>query len=133
MNLFSRLPFKRQLLVVLVLPAVLVLLGTTYFVDQAMRTSLDRSLAKRLIASAQVASTIIESRVSLLEPGDEELRLAKRTQQKISALLEAAELERIIVFKTDEKSVLIDSRQTLRIGDPYPRAMFDLEELEHLH
>ena len=130
MNLFSRLPFKRQLLVVLVLPAVLVLLGTTYFVDQAMRTSLDRSLAKRLIASAQVASTIIESRVSLLEPGDEELRLAKRTQQKISALLEAAELERVIVFKTDEKSVLIDSRQTLRIGDPYPRAMFDLEELE---
>ena len=106
------------------------LLGTAYFVDQAMRSALDRSLARRLIASAKVASTIIESRVSLLEPGDEELRIAKRTQQKVSALLEAAELERIIVFKADEKSVLIDSRQTLRIGDPYPRAMFDLEELE---
>ena len=52
----------------------------------------------------KIASTIIEARVSLLEPGDEELRIAKRTQQKVSALLKAAELERIIVFKTDEKS-----------------------------
>ena len=130
MNLFSRLTFKRQLLFVLVFPALLVLLGTTYFADKAMRSSLDRALAERLIGSAQVAGTIITPRVSLLEPGDEELRLTKRTQQKLLALLKAAELERIIVIKSDKKSVLIDSRKALKIGDTYPRAMFDSEELQ---
>jgi hypothetical protein len=94
-----------------------------------MREALDQSLGERLIAVARSASTIVDERVSLLEPNDDDLRIVKRTKQKLTALCEASEVERILILRAKDASVLVDSRSMLKVGDQYPRASFDESEI----
>jgi len=126
----ARIPLKRQLVFVLVLPALMVLAGVSFFADRAMRHALDKSLGQNLIAIARSSATIIDDRVALLEKGDDELRIVKRTQKKIAALITASEVERILILSKSPFTILVDSSEKLQIGDDYSRASFDQLELE---
>lgn len=123
-------PLRRLLILVLVLPALVVLLGISFFADRALRRALDNSLGKNLIAIAQSAATIIDPKIALLEKGDDELRMTRRTRQKLKAFMAASNVQRILILNRRTFSVLVDSEQILLVGDDYSRSRFDQHELD---
>jgi signal transduction histidine kinase len=120
---------RHQLFIALVAPAVIAIVVTAYFADVAARRALESALGDRLCSIAQAAGTIVGPQVLLLEKGDDDTRSSKNALAKLSALIRATGVDRIFIARIEGAATVLDSRDELKIGDPYERARFDQEEL----
>lgn len=121
---------RHQLFIALVVPAVLVIAVTAYLADLVARQALEASLGERLSSIAQSAATLVGPQVLLLDKGDDETRSMKNALAKLTALVQATGVERILIARLHDGATLIDSKEELKIGDEYTRARFDRAELE---
>lgn len=125
-------PFRRQLLVALVGPAVLAMLALALTADYVAGRALERALAERLCAIAQAAAAAVNPRVTLLERGDDESRVAKRAEAQLEQLAQATKVGRIFVVLADNLQLLVDTQSGSGVGDEYTRAPFDASELKRV-
>lgn len=121
---------RQQLILALVLPAFFVLAGVAYFADDAMSRALDDALGDRLTATARTGATIVDPKVLLLEPGEDDFRVKKTAEKKLQALATAAAVERVLVVRLGSDQVLVDTAGELQVGAEYVRAGFDRAELD---
>lgn len=126
-------PLRKQLFIALVVPALVAMAALAFMADLVARRALERALADRLCAVAQAAATSVSPRVLLLEKGDDNSRLAKRTKAKLTELGESTEVARVFVVASEGSRLLIDTKATGAVGDEYTRARFDGPELEQVH
>jgi signal transduction histidine kinase len=124
-------PLRQQLFALLVVPALLVVAAVAFLADQAASEALERALANRLIAIAQSSAALVGHHVTLLERGDDDSRLAQNAMTKLDHLRETTQVARILVL-TSSSTALVDTERTLKIGDDYLRARFDIPELERI-
>ncbi len=124
------LPLRRQLLIAVVGPAVLAMLALALMADVVAGRALEKALGDRLCAIAQASATSVSPRVTLLERGDDESRVAKRAQARLTELAEATEVDRIFVVLTESLHLVVDTQDGSAVGDEYTRAPFDAAELE---
>lgn len=124
---------RAQLILALVLPAIVVLAGTTFLVEIAVTHALDESLGERLIAVASAGAALSNERLLLLEPGDDDSRTAQRTRAHLADLARQTGAEQImLVTLGDDSRVVLDSTGQLQIGQEYGRAEFDKLELRNV-
>lgn len=121
---------RRQLLIALVVPAIVVLGAMFYFADVAVRRGLDDAFGERLVAIARLTATTVEPRVTLVDRGDDELRIVKRTRKKLDQLIEATGVDRVLIIRLSDHAVVVDSSGALVIGDEYVRGKVDRLELD---
>lgn len=122
-----------QLILALVLPAVVVLAGTTFLVEIAVTRALDESLGDRLVAVASAGAALANERLLLLEPGDDQTRTAQRTRHKLDELARQTGAEQIMLVTLEETSrVVLDSQGRHGIGEAYVRADFDRAEMNRV-
>lgn len=101
-----------------------------YFSDRAVRRTLDEALGQRLVAIAQAGAQVVDRRVTLLDPGQDEARLARATAKRLGALVESTGVGRILVVAMQDATTLADSAGAAKIGDAYFRASIDTDELD---
>ncbi len=121
---------RRQLIVALVVPATVVLVAMAYFADVAVRRTLDDALGARLVGIAQSAAQLIDPRIVLLDPGQDDARLARATAKRLDKLIAATGVERVLVVGLEGSATFADSAGRAKIGDPYFRASIDIDELD---
>jgi signal transduction histidine kinase len=122
---------RHQLFLLLVLPALIVVGAVAYLADTAAHESLEAALADRLSAIALSGGEIAGHRVTFLEAGDEDSRIAQNATARLGVLRDRTGVARILIVSLDNE-VLIDSSGELGIGEPYLRARFDEPELERV-
>lgn len=123
---------NRMLFGLLVLPAMVTIFAVFFLADRVARSALEDALGERLVAVAQAAATLVPGRVTLLERGDDDTRLAASTMVRLQELVRSTGVKRIIVVAQNGKHALVDTGRRLAVGDVYGRARFDQVELERV-
>lgn len=129
---YRALPLNRVLVGLLVLPAMLTVLAVFFLADRVARSALEAALGARLVAVAQGAATLVPGRITLLERGDDDTRLAANALARLEGLANATRVQRIVVAARDGEHTLVDTGRRLAVGDVYGRARFDRVELEQV-
>jgi signal transduction histidine kinase len=125
----GRVGIRRQLVLALVVPAILVVLAMAWFADLAIGRALDDSLGRRLISIAASAAAVLEPKLMLLERGDDELRVARSARRRLEELRAATGSARLLVVDLDGPRVRADSAGQLRVGDDFVAGRVDAPEL----
>lgn len=125
-------PLRQQLFVALVVPAVVAMGALAVMADYVARRALEGALEERLSAVAQAAALAASPRVTLLDRGDDESRLARRTRRDMTRLAESTAVARVFLARFDPPRILADTSTASRIGDEHLRARFDALELERV-
>lgn len=127
-----RISLRQELLVALVVPAAVVLSVLAWFAVDRARRALDQALGERLLAVAQAAGPLVGPRIVALEAGDDDTRTKKNALAKLESLRAATNSARIVVGLIDDGAALLDTKEELKVGDPYTRARFDRHELSRV-
>ena len=122
-------PLRNQLFVALVVPAVLAMAALALMADMVARRSLEAAQGARLCAVAQASATLVSPKVLLLDPGDDESRVATSARLKLDELRAATDVGRVFVVAAEEARIVVDTDPTSSVGAPYVRADFDRAEL----
>lgn len=125
-------PLRLQLFVALVVPALVAMAALAYMADLVARNALEAALGDRLCSVAQAAATTVSPRITLLERGDDDSRLAKRTRAKLETLASATDVARVFLVSRAPQHLLVDTDPTSKIGEEHTRARFDAVELERV-
>lgn len=125
-------PLRQQLFVALVVPALIAMAALAFMADVVARNALEQALGARLCAVAQAAATTVSPRITLLDRGDDDSRLARRTRAKLKGLAESTEVARVFLVSATSSRLLVDTDPTSKVGDEHTRARFDAVELERV-
>lgn len=125
-------PLRKQLFIALVVPAVVAMGALAFMADLVARNALEKALGARLCAVAQAAATAVSPQVTLLERGDDDSRLAKRTRAKLKELAESTDVARVFVVAEEGARIVIDTKAGSEVGEEYTRARFDGAELDRV-
>ncbi|MFO0725742.1 MAG: HAMP domain-containing sensor histidine kinase [Myxococcota bacterium] len=127
-----RFSLYQQLILALIIPAFAVIGAMAWVADTFVHQALEEALGARLISAARGVAAVTDPRLLLLERGDDESRTAKNALKKLTALTEAAEIERVVLVRLADQKVLLDTSGALKIGDDWVRASFDKAELDRV-
>lgn len=121
---------RGQLLVALVVPACLVMAFVIWLADVSAQASLEDALGRRLVSVAHGAASVVPSRITRVRAGDDDARVVRAAERKLSVLARASGVPRIVIVDLDDATVLVDSATERRVREPYLRGGADAYELE---